>query len=89
MVPLFDYFMVRVTRTGNDAVLAGLIERLGTGEKRTFGSEQQLLDLLASWSDPGLKVQAQTGSSNAAEAHPEVPPDSSSEQNAVNATLNP
>lgn len=35
MLPLFDYFMVRVTRMEDAAQLAGLVERLGTGRSAT------------------------------------------------------
>ncbi|MEO6055839.1 MAG: hypothetical protein ABIQ49_03290 [Gemmatimonadales bacterium] len=46
----FDYFMIRISqRDGEPARVAGLIERLGTGEKRSFESGEQLLDLFAAW----------------------------------------
>ena len=64
MVPLFDYFMVRVTRTEDAAQLAGLIERLGTGEKRSFTTGQQLLGLVAEWSSSESKVQVPMGTGN-------------------------
>lgn len=60
----FDYFMVRVTRTEDDARLTGLVERLGTGEKHSFGSGQQLLWLVAAWSNPESNLQPQAGASN-------------------------
>lgn len=60
----FDYFMIRVTRTGDDARLTGLVERLGTGEKRGFGSGQHLLWLVAGWSNAESNLQARTGTSN-------------------------
>jgi len=42
----FDYFMVRVRRTAagkHDGSLAGVAERLGTGEKWTFESSDELV----------------------------------------------
>lgn len=62
----FDYFMVRVTRTEDDARLTGLVERLGTGVKRSFGSGQELLWLVAAWSDAESNLQTRAGASNAA-----------------------
>lgn len=68
----FDYFMVRVTRTEDDARLSGLVERLGTGEKRSFGSGQQLLWLVGAWSDTESNLQARAGTSNPGNgAHPD------------------
>jgi hypothetical protein len=64
MVPLFDYFMIRVTRTEDAAQLAGLVERLGTGEKRTFNTGQQLLGLVAEWSGSDSKLTLQTDAGN-------------------------
>lgn len=56
MVPLFDYFMVRITRTEDAAQVAGLIERLGTGEKHSFSTGEQLLGLVAQWSSSESKL---------------------------------
>jgi hypothetical protein len=48
----FDYFMVRVVRSADEPErVAGQVERLGTGEKRAFGTGSQLAQLVASWSD--------------------------------------
>lgn len=66
MMPLFDYYMVRVTRTEEPAHLAGLVERLGTGEKRSFSSGEQLLGLVATWADPDSNLQVPLGSGNPA-----------------------
>lgn len=60
----FDYFMVRVTRTEDDARLSGLVERLGTGEKRSFGSGQQLLWLVGAWSGAESNLQGRRDTSN-------------------------
>jgi hypothetical protein len=49
--PGFDYFVVRVTRSVRpSARVSGLIERLGSGEKRWFYSGEQLTHLMALWS---------------------------------------
>lgn len=64
MMPLFDYFMVRVTRTEESAQLAGLVERLGTGEKRSFSTGEQLLGLVAAWAGPESNLPAPSGTGN-------------------------
>ncbi len=48
----FAYFMVRLQRpaAGGDTALAGVVERLGTGEKRGFASAAELCTLLELWS---------------------------------------
>lgn len=46
----FEYYMVRVRRSGSDPQqVTGHVERLGTGEKRGFGSGEDLIRLVASW----------------------------------------
>ena len=44
----FSYYMIRIQRPGpvRPATLSGVIERLGTGEKRFFADGAQLLDRL-------------------------------------------
>ncbi|MBA3522129.1 MAG: hypothetical protein H0T90_06495 [Gemmatimonadales bacterium] len=43
----FDYFMIRVTRSQREPDrVAGLIERLGSGEKRSFETGEQLVRLV-------------------------------------------
>ena len=60
----FDYFMLRVTRSdGGPERLAGVIERLGTGEKWAFATGEQLLDLIGSHPPDG-NMQAAGGSGN-------------------------
>ncbi len=49
-----SHFMLRVRRgmaepAGAPADLEGLVEHLGTGEKRPFASGAELLRLVASW----------------------------------------
>ena len=51
----FAYFMVRVQRSAaaageTDGPIAGLVERLGTGEKERFASGEELLRLVDQWS---------------------------------------
>lgn len=50
----YAYFMIRLERRdGHDrADTAGVVERLGNGEKRRFSGAHELLALLAAWSDP-------------------------------------
>jgi hypothetical protein len=46
----FDYFMIRLSqRDGEPERLAGQVERMGTREKYSFETGEQLLDLFASW----------------------------------------
>ncbi len=46
----FDYFMIRLSqRDGEPERVAGQIERLGTGEKRSFETGEQLISLFAAW----------------------------------------
>jgi hypothetical protein len=51
---LYSYFMVRVRHPSagdprGPAACTGLVERLDTGEKRAFGSADELQRLLVSW----------------------------------------
>lgn len=71
-VPGFDYFVVR-TRRGVADSLAGLAERLGTGEKRAFESGDQLLRLLERWSGVGENMTAAGGPGNAMTNPKETP----------------
>jgi hypothetical protein len=44
----FEYFMVRLTRSALEPDrLAGLVERLGSGEKRSFDTGEQLVRLVS------------------------------------------
>jgi hypothetical protein len=52
-VDRYNYFMVRLS--GSDADpghFSGVVERLGSGEKRTFADQDELLRLFSSWSVP-------------------------------------
>lgn len=43
----FEYFMIRVARSMNDPdKLSGLLERLGSGEKQSFDTGEQLVQLV-------------------------------------------
>jgi hypothetical protein len=43
-----------------DAPLAGVVERLGTGEKRPFASADELLQLVATWTHSSADPQDTT-----------------------------
>ncbi len=46
----FEYFMLRVFRAEEyPQSIAGLVERLGTGEKRRFETAGELLALVTRW----------------------------------------
>ena len=49
--PRFDYLMLRLVRSdGEPELISGLAEALRTGEKRSFETGDQLLQLIAEWS---------------------------------------
>jgi hypothetical protein len=49
----FQYFVLRLSRSGVEPNrVSGLIERLGSGEKRWFSTGEHLLRLVAAWSEP-------------------------------------
>jgi hypothetical protein len=52
-VEQFTYFMVRLESRAGDAGLEprGLVERLGSGQKRSFARSGELLALLTSWAN--------------------------------------
>ena len=44
----FEYFMLRLTRSELEPDrVAGLIQQLGSGEKRSFNTAEQLVELIA------------------------------------------
>jgi hypothetical protein len=58
--------MIRVTRSDKDPDrVSGLVERLGSGEKRTFETGDQLLRMVGGWFESSLKLQSPTGHRNA------------------------
>jgi len=61
----FEYFMIRVTRSDKDPDrVSGLVERLGSGEKRSFETGDQLLRMVGGWFESSLKLQSPTGHRN-------------------------
>ena len=59
----FEYFMVRVTRSAREPDrVAGLVERLGSGEKRSFDTGEQLAQLVGnSFAAPQNMQSAENG----------------------------
>ncbi len=60
----FSYFMIRVRqpltpdRSEAGAPLAGVVERLASGEKRSFESGVELLRLIGTWPEPPPRVSS-------------------------------
>jgi hypothetical protein len=62
----FEYFMVRVTRSAREPDrVAGLIERLGSGEKRSFDTGEQLAQLVGGSFAPPENMQPGENGRNA------------------------
>jgi hypothetical protein len=62
----FEYFMVRLTRSAHEPDrVAGLVERLGSGEKRSFDTGEQLVRLVGGGFAFDLNMQPATGNRNA------------------------
>jgi hypothetical protein len=59
----FHYFMVRVRSDPNAArgvardSLNGIVEQLGSGEKRAFTNPPELVELLTAWPDGSANMQ--------------------------------
>ncbi len=67
----FEYFMIRVTRSDKDPErVAGLVERLGSGEKRSFETGAQLLQMVGGWFEFSLNLQSSTGHRNPGDPGP-------------------
>ena len=63
----FEYFMVRVIRSAHEpGRVAGLIERLGSGEKRSFDTGEQLAQLVGGNFSPDVNMQSAHMGRNAA-----------------------
>jgi hypothetical protein len=68
MTESFEYYMVRVRRSDADpGHVTGHVERLGTGEKRGFGSERDLARLVATWP---VETQGESQDSTDSVVHP-------------------
>jgi hypothetical protein len=62
----FEYFMVRLTRSALEPDrLAGLVERLGSGEKRSFDTGEQLVQLVSGGFALGSNMQSAADAGNA------------------------
>lgn len=65
----FEYFMVRLTRSAHEPDrLSGLIERLSSGEKRSFDTGEQLLQLVGSGFALDSNMQPGAGPRNAVQS---------------------
>ena len=70
----FEYFMIRLTRSDNDPErVAGLVERLGSGEKRSFETGDQLLQMVGRWFAFSLNLQPPAGHRNPGDYGPTNP----------------
>jgi hypothetical protein len=65
----FEYFMVRLTRSASEPDrVAGLVERLGSGQKRSFDTGEQLVRLVGGGFPLDLNMQSGVGDRNAVES---------------------
>jgi len=65
----FDYFMIRLSRTARQPDrVAGMVERLGSGEKRSFETGEQLVRLVGGWATPGFNMPIGADDGNAVPA---------------------
>lgn len=66
-----EYFMIRIHSNPDQdpPAIAGAIEHLGTGEKRSFGSGEELLSLLGSWPERSSQLPPGSGGSNQSPGH--------------------
>jgi hypothetical protein len=70
----FEYFMIRLTRSDNDPErVAGLVERLGSGEKRSFETGDQLLQMVGRWFAFSPNLQPPAGHRNPGDYGPTNP----------------
>ena len=61
----FRYFMLRLRvgpepATTSAHIVAGVVERLGSGERRDFSSAEELMRVMSTWTDDAPNVQAAT-----------------------------
>jgi hypothetical protein len=72
----FEYFMVRLTRSPREPDrVAGLIERLGSGQKRSFDTGEQLVQLVGGGFALELNMQPAASDRNAPSDQPGPSPD--------------
>jgi hypothetical protein len=60
----YSYFTIRIQNAAlvaGERALAGLIEHLGSGEKREFGSSRELIELVTAWSRDSQKMNPDPG----------------------------
>ena len=63
----YHYYMIRIQRapaqSQPEPPLAGVVERLGSGEKQSFGDGTELLRMLNDWTDsaPNMRPDATGG----------------------------
>jgi hypothetical protein len=70
----FEYYMLRLTRSARDPDrVTGLIERLGSGQKRTFDTGEQLVRLVCAGLALDLNMQPGNDDRNATEGDTTVP----------------
>lgn len=61
-VERFDYFIVRLSRMSTEPErLSGQVERLGSGERRSFETGEQLMHLVAVWSTSEPRAETSDG----------------------------
>lgn len=54
----FEYYMIRLARSaGEPDRVTGLVERLGSGEKRSFDTGEDLIRLFGDWFALDLNMQ--------------------------------
>lgn len=64
----FEYFMIRLTRSASEPDrVAGLVERLGSGQKRSFDTGEQLVRLVGGGFSLDWNMQSGIGDRNAVE----------------------
>ena len=70
----FEYFMVRLTRNASEPDrVAGLVERLGSGQKRSFDTGEQLVRLVGGRFSLDQNMQSTMGDRNAVEGDNAAP----------------
>ncbi len=60
----FSYYMIRIRHTAAETQtesLAGIVERLGAGEKQSFADAAELLRLLSGWTEGLPNMRYVTG----------------------------